>query len=193
MTKNIILFITDQWRWDTFNDPANPARLPNLQAFCSEATNFVNAFTSVPLCTPAQGSLFTGKWPHQNGTMDNVQDSPFFPHGKLHPSHRTYLERPQDEGYDVTFIGKWHLGAGTLNQRGTADKPLSDGGGKALVAAAGIELDETSHDPFYSTITSGIPKDGQRVRIGMERLDRYAQSDRPFLPGPVAGRAALPA
>ncbi len=178
--KNIVLFLTDQWRWDTLNDPDCPARMPNLQAFRGEATNFTNAFTSVPLCTPARGSLFTGKWPHQNGTMDNVQGTSFYPHGKLHPSHRTYMERLMDEGYDVTFIGKWHLGAGTLNDRGIADTPLSDGGEQALVPPGGIEFGETRLDPFYGTITGGIPMDERRVRIGIERLESYAKSDKPF-------------
>ena len=109
--KNIILFITDQWRWDTLNQPGHPCKLPHLQAFRDEATNHVNAFTSVPLCTPARGSLFTGKWPHQTGPMDNVQGFSFYPQGKLPPSHKTYMERLQEAGYDVSFIGKWHLGS----------------------------------------------------------------------------------
>lgn len=179
--KNIVLFLTDQWRWDTLNQPGNPAKLPNLQQFKKEATSFSNAFTSVPLCTPARGSLFTGKWPHQSGTMDNVQGKSFYPHGKLHPDQRTYMERLQEQGYDVTFIGKWHLGDGTLNDRGIADTPLSDGGRQALVGASDdIVFKDPKLAPFYGTITEGVPLDEQRVRIGIERLETYAKSDKPF-------------
>ncbi|WP_323764844.1 sulfatase-like hydrolase/transferase [Marinovum sp.] len=186
--KNIILFITDQWRWDTLNQPGHPCRLPNLDAFRDEATNHVNAFTSVPLCTPARASLFTGKWPHQTGTVDNVQGSSFYPQGKLHPSHRTYMERLQDAGYAVSFIGKWHLGAGTLSERGI-DAPLSDGGTEPLLPPVDLEFAEPRKTPFYGTITDGVHPDEKRVRKAIERLESLASGDTPFcliasLPGP---------
>lgn len=179
--KNIVLFLTDQWRWDTINQPGHPAKLPHLQQFRSEATNFPNAFTTVPLCTPARGSLFTGKLPHQNGTMDNVQGTSFYPHGKLHPSERTYMERLQDQGYDVSFIGKWHLGAGTLNDRGISDTSLSDGGQGGLMSVADdITFADPKLTPYYGTVTGGVPMDEQRVRIGIDKLESYAKSDKPF-------------
>ncbi len=179
--KNIVLFVTDQWRWDTINQPGNPAKLPHLQQFRKEATGFPNAFTSVPLCTPARGSLFTGKWPHQNGTMDNVQGTSFYPHGKLHPDERTYMERLMDAGYDVTFIGKWHLGGGTLVDRGIEDTQLSDGGTTNLMGMSDdIEFADPKLTPFYGTVTSGIPMDEKRANVGIDRLESYAKSDKPF-------------
>ncbi|MEL0636258.1 sulfatase-like hydrolase/transferase [Marinomonas sp. TI.3.20] len=59
--KNMQLFVTDQWRWDTLSLAAHPAKLPNLRASTCEATTFTNAFTTVPLCTPARGSLFPSR------------------------------------------------------------------------------------------------------------------------------------
>lgn len=178
--KNMLLFVTDQWRWDTLNAPDHPAQLPNLRSFAQEATNFPNAFTTVPLCTPARGSLFTGKLPHQNGTMDNVQGTSFYPQGKLHPAQTTYLERLQDDGYHVAFIGKWHLGDGTILDRGIKDVTLSDGGDLALMNNAGVSFAEPRKSPYYGTITEGTPLDEQRVNVAIEKLAELSKSDKPF-------------
>ncbi len=178
--KNMILFVTDQWRWDTLNALGHPAKLPHLKAFQKKATSFPNAFTTVPLCTPARASLFTGKLPHQHGTMDNVQGKSFFPHGKLHPAQRTYLEGLQAEGYHVAFVGKWHLGDGTLLDRGITDVTLSDGGDTPLTAGTDVTFDAPRHSPYYGTITKGQPLDAQRVDAAIAMLPKLAQSDRPF-------------
>lgn len=178
--KNMLLFVTDQWRWDTLNAPGHPAKLPHLRAFAEEATSFPNAFTTVPLCTPARGSLFTGKLPHQHGTMDNVQGKSFYPHGKLHPGQTTYLERLQDDGYQVAFIGKWHLGDGTLLDRGITDVTLSDGGAVDLMNIAEVSFADPRKSPYYGTITDGVPLDEQRVDAAIEKLSALSRSDKPF-------------
>lgn len=178
--KNMVLFITDQWRWDTLNQPGHPAKLPNLRAFAEEATTFRNAFTPVPLCTPARGSLFTGKLPHQHGAMDNVQGRSFYPHGKLHPAQVTYLERLRDDGYAVSFIGKWHLGDRTLLDRGIADVALSDGGDMDLMKTAEISFGETRKSPYYATITDGVALDEARVNLAIEKLPELAAQEQPF-------------
>lgn len=178
--KNIIMFITDQWRWDTLNVPGHPAQLPNLQAFRAEATEFQNTFTTVPLCTPARGSLFTGKLPHQSGTMDNVQGTSFYPHGKLHPDQKTYLERLHDDGYEVAFIGKWHLGEGTILDRGISDVSLSDGGDTELMNVAKVIFDGPKKVPYYATIVEGKPLDEQRVDAALEKIAALSASDRQF-------------
>lgn len=178
--KNMVLFVTDQWRWDTLNAPGHPTRLPNLDRFTQTATNFTNAFTTVPLCTPARGSLFTGKLPHQNGTMDNVQGTSFYPHGKLHPAQTTYLERLQDDGYHVAFIGKWHLGDGTLLDRGISDVALSDGGNLAIMNTSDVTFGAPRKSPYYGTVTAGVPLDEQRVDLAVEKLASLATAGKPF-------------
>ncbi|MDV7141805.1 sulfatase-like hydrolase/transferase [Tropicimonas sp. TH_r6] len=178
--RNMVLFVTDQWRWDTLNDPSHPAILPNLQGFREESTSFPNAFTTVPLCTPARGTLFTGKLPHQNGTIDNVQGTSFYPHGKLHPAQTTYLERLAADGYDVAFVGKWHLGDGTIHDRGIKDVSLSDGGDLPIMTTADVTFAEPRKSPYYGTITDGVPLDEQRVDAAIEKLEELASAGRPF-------------
>lgn len=178
--KNMLLFVTDQWRWDTLNQPGHPAKLPNLHAFAQESTTFINAFTPVPLCTPARGSLFTGKLPHQHGAVDNVQGRSFYPKGKLHPAQVTFLERLRDDGYAVSFIGKWHLGDRTLLERGIADTALSDGGDMDLMQTAEITFGAPRKSPYYATITDGIALDEARVNLAIDKLASLAASERPF-------------
>ncbi|SFR52546.1 Arylsulfatase A [Yoonia tamlensis] len=180
LKKNIILFLTDQWRWDTLNAPQHPAKLPNLQKFRQTATNYTHAFTTVPLCTPARGSLFTGKLPHQNGAMDNVQGRSFYPFGKLHPAQNTYLERLDAAGYDISFIGKWHLGDNTLTDRGIRDVALSDGGDLPLMATADVTFGADRKSPYYGTVTAGMPLDEARVDAAIARLDQHRKSDPPL-------------
>ncbi len=162
--------------------PDHPAKLPNLHEFAREATNFRNAFTPVPLFTPARGCLFTGRLPHQNGTMDNVQGKTFYPHGKLHSEKMTYLGRLRDDGFRVAFIGKWHLADGTVSDRGIDDVILSDGGDTPLTAVADVTFGGPRKSPFYGTITKGEPRDGLRVKRAISSLPELAASDHPFCP-----------
>jgi arylsulfatase A-like enzyme len=126
---NIVYMMADQWRWDTIFQEGHICRTPNLRRLAEQSQVFHNAYTCCPLCTPARGSLFTGNWPYQNCLTDNVGGNSFYPHGKLHLGYRTYLERLRDDaGYEIAYCGKWHLGAGTLHERGIDNVRGSDGG-----------------------------------------------------------------
>src|SRR5215469_15661463 len=59
---NVILIISDQFRWDCIGaNGLNPLNLtPNLDAIAAEGTNFSNAITNQPVCSPSRASLFTG-------------------------------------------------------------------------------------------------------------------------------------
>ncbi len=145
MTKkplNIVLLMADQWRWDTIFQPGHVCQTPNLIRFAESGIAFNNAFTNVPLCCPARGSFLTGLWPHQTGLMDNIQYGSFYPNGKLHSDHKTYLERLRDElGYAIHYAGKWHIGLGTAAERGI-EADISDG---AAPGRRGEDLAGASH------------------------------------------------
>src|SRR5215471_11896641 len=61
---NIILIISDQFRWDCLGaNGLNPLNLtPNLDAMASQGTNFANAITNQPVCAPSRACLFTGTY-----------------------------------------------------------------------------------------------------------------------------------
>ena len=179
---NIVLLMSDQWRWDTIFQPDHVCQTPNLRRLAEEGVAFGNAFSCVPLCCSARGSLFTGLWPHQTGLMDNVQPGSFYPDGKLHPDHTTYLERLRDDaGYAVSYAGKWHMGLGTAADRGI-EADASDG---AAPGRRGEERREPVIEgdallPFYASFTEGMPRDQHAIETGIGHIEALAQGDQPF-------------
>lgn len=102
MTKpNVIVFFTDQQRWDSTGLHGNPLDLtPNFDRFATNGTWISNAFTCQPVCAPARSALQTGTYPTVNGVFHN---------GVGIGSHRTLAHEFTDAGYDTAYIGKWHL------------------------------------------------------------------------------------
>ncbi len=195
---NIVLLVADQWRWDTIFQEGNICQTPNLLRFAEQGVAFANAYTCCPLCSPARGSLFTGKWPHQTGLMDNVGGMMYYSLGKLHPSHKTFLERLRDDaGYAVSYCGKWHIGRGTLSERGIGDVRISDGGPSNPGGAkqSGVnqgnqpQLDGEFLPPYYGSYLRGVGRDQRIIEAGIEQIERLAQGEKPFCavistPGP---------
>ncbi len=107
--KNLLIFLTDQHRWDSFGANAGLVKTPNLDAIANEGVRFTNAYTCNPLCSPARGSILTGQYPHEHKVIVNVEDfngiSP-----KLDRGRETFLSRLKEVGYNTAYIGKWHLG-----------------------------------------------------------------------------------
>jgi arylsulfatase A-like enzyme len=99
---NVLLFITDQQRWDTLGYTGRtPCRTPNLDRLARAGVAFDRCITPDPICSPARAALFTGRYPHATGVGNNRE---------------TPLMRPaapevfRDAGYHVAYAGKWHLG-----------------------------------------------------------------------------------
>ena len=99
---NVILFFTDQQRWDTLGAAGNPLGLtPNLDRMCARGTSFDVACTPNPVCAPTRASLQTGRYPstvgvHRNGLA-------------LDASVPRLGEYFQGAGYRTGYIGTWHL------------------------------------------------------------------------------------
>jgi arylsulfatase A-like enzyme len=69
---NVVVFLTDQQRWDTMGLHGNPLELtPNLDRFAQHGTFCEYAFTNQPVCAPARACLQTGRWPTQTGVYRN--------------------------------------------------------------------------------------------------------------------------
>lgn len=85
----------------------DPVITPNLDAFAAESLVFQNAYSNSPLCSPYRGILFTGKYPHENGVVNNCHSGR--PGCFLQKDARCLSDILADNGYQCGYIGKWHL------------------------------------------------------------------------------------
>ncbi len=95
---------------------------PNLDKLAEEGLRFDNFFSTCPMCSPARGSMLTGRWPHVNGlqaltnrgwdlpleerTMENyLKDAGYFTQLFGFQHERT---DPADFGFDKTWVESTH-------------------------------------------------------------------------------------
>jgi len=98
----VIVFFTDQQRWDTTGAHGNSLDLtPNFDRVARAGTHVANSFTCQPVCAPARSSLQTGRYATSTGVFKNgialADDTP------------TLAHHFGAAGYATGYIGKWHL------------------------------------------------------------------------------------
>jgi arylsulfatase A-like enzyme len=99
---NVVVFFTDQQRWDSTGLHGNPADLtPNLDRLARRHTHVARSFTCQPVCGPARSCLQTGLYATTTGCYRNSIPLP--------EDSRTLAHYFADAGYDTGYIGKWHL------------------------------------------------------------------------------------
>jgi len=100
---NIVFFFIDDMGWkDLTSYGAKLYETPNIDALANEGIQFMNAYTSAPICSPARASVLTGKHPVKLGMWNHFH---LLPKGeKILPQ---YLK---EYGYQTWHIGKWHMG-----------------------------------------------------------------------------------
>ena len=130
---NVIVFFSDQQRWDTVGCYGQELPLtPHLDRMAAEGVRFRYAFTAQPVCGPTRAVLQTGKYATQTGCFRNGIPLP--------ASEKTIAQSFSEAGYEVGYIGKWHLAA-------TDAKPVPPerrGGYKDFWLASDV-LEFTSH------------------------------------------------
>lgn len=136
---NILVFFTDQQRWDTCGCYGQKLPVtPNLDRMAEEGVRFEYAFTCQPVCGPARACLQTGKWATEVGCFRNDIALP--------TNERTVAHWVQEAGYEVAYIGKWHLASTgeARNFRRRAVPPERRGGYLDYWLASDV-LEFTSH------------------------------------------------
>lgn len=139
---NILFIFSDQQRWDTVGCYGQALNItPNLDRMAAEGVRFEHAFTCQPVCGPARACLQTGKYATEIGCFTN--------HRMLPASEKTIAHYLSESGYEVGYIGKWHLAS--FGPRGGEDDfrtlpvpPERRGGYKDYWLASDV-LEFTSH------------------------------------------------
>lgn len=178
---NIILYLSDQFRWDFVgaNGANSSTRTPNLDAMARRGTNFTHAITNQPVCAPSRSVLFTSRYATETGVWQNGpgmrQDLP------------TLAGELRKAGYSANLIGKWHLAPGNVKQGGGDGTvpPQWRGGFDDLWEGANA-LEHTSH-PYEGTLYDRdgkeiTYKDRYRVDFLTDRAEQFLRQkhDKPF-------------
>ncbi len=106
---NIVYVMADQLRYQSCGYAGDErARSPNIDHLSRQGMSFRNAVVSMPVCSAYRASLFTGKYTTSTGMVINEI--------RLNPAHhpRCLAHCLSDAGYELGYIGKWHLWANQL-------------------------------------------------------------------------------
>lgn len=100
--RKIVFVMVDTQRWDMLRCYRDIGlNTPNLDKLAAEGIRYEYAYTTQPVCQPARSGIFTGQFPHSNGSIANCSS--------LNANVRTIGKRLQDKGIHTAYVGKWHL------------------------------------------------------------------------------------
>ncbi len=105
---NVLWIFADQLRHHALscNGDEN-IKTPHIDRLAREGVNCTSAFSQYPVCTPFRAGLMTGLHATECGVPQ---------HGDfLAPNTKTIAHTFRDQGYQTTYVGKWHL----AGERGT--------------------------------------------------------------------------
>lgn len=170
MKYNVIVFFTDQQRWDTAGVHGNPLELtPNFDRMAQRGTHVAHSFTCQPVCGPARSCLQTGLYATTTGCFRNGIPLP--------AEARTLAHSFREAGYATGYIGKWHL---------AAEEPVPEGkrgGYDYWLASNALEFTSDAYRAVvYDNENRPVRLPGYRVDALTDAAIRYidVNQDRPF-------------
>ncbi|MEZ5403751.1 MAG: sulfatase-like hydrolase/transferase [Bryobacteraceae bacterium] len=203
---NVLLILCDQMRGDAMSGLGSPnARTPHIDRLGREGVLFERCFSNNPVCLPSRKSIFSGRFPHEHGSLTNGDGDhlPFagslaaalaargYRTGYVGKNHT--FEKPEMERFDFARVRdrepfrqysrwarpNWHM---------DSPWPESKCYGSVNTADALRFLDErgASRDPFFLTVSYFDPHPPYMAPSGYTA--RYASRDMK-LPNTVAPSA----
>ena len=169
---NVIVFFTDQQRWDTTGLHGNPLDLsPNFDRLARAGTDVHYSITCQPVCGPARACLQTGLYATETGCFHNGVALP--------RESRTLAHYFSDAGYDTAYIGKWHLS----DEAHGPVSPAQRGGYDYWLASNLLEFTSDAYDlVMYDNEGAAQKLPGYRVDAQTDAMIRYISEhqDAPF-------------
>ena len=161
---NVIVFFTDQQRWDTTGVHGNPLNLtPNFDRMARAGTDVHYSVTCQPVCGPARSCLQTGQYATNTGVFHNGDT--------LKEDAVTLAQCFNDAGYATGYIGKWHLAS-------QDPVPEEERGGYQYWLGSNM-LEYTSD--AYDTVM--FDNDGQPVKLPGYRVDALTDAAIRYIDG----------
>jgi len=104
---NIVFILADDLGWADVGFHGPDIKTPNIDKLAAGGAK-LEAFYTLPVCTPSRSALMTGRYPIRYGRQYNV----LRPNSKVGLSleERLLPQALKDAGYETAIIGKWHLG-----------------------------------------------------------------------------------
>jgi len=106
---NFLIVMTDHQRGDTVL-PEHPAITPNLTKFAEDGVTFSQNYIPMAHCSPSRATFHSGLYPSRHGVWNNVSNGMALSRG-LNPGVRLFSEDLADAGYNMNYVGKWHVSA----------------------------------------------------------------------------------
>ncbi|WP_229125500.1 sulfatase-like hydrolase/transferase [Halapricum desulfuricans] len=156
---NVVVVLTDQQRWDTLGAYENPMGLtPTLDRLAREGTVIEQAISPQPLCGPFRAAFQTGKYATETGVWQSAIP--------LAEDEQTLAHLFSSAGYDVGYVGNWHL-ASTFDD---AVPPAQRGGYDDFWIAA--DVPEFTTQPHEGEL---FDADGRPVSFDDYRVDAFTE------------------
>jgi uncharacterized sulfatase len=156
---NVVVFFTDQQRWDTIGAYGSPMDVtPHLDTAAENGTVIEHAISSQPVCGPARACLQTGQHATTNGVYTNE--------GTLRDRTHLIANAFNRAGYNTAYVGKWHL-----SEVKTEPIPEEQRGGYKDYWRGADVLEFTSH-PYEGVL---YDQDGRHVEFDGYRVDALTE------------------
>lgn len=109
-SPNLVIIIADQWRGQALGLLGQePVITPNLDKLARQSVLFTQCVSGYPLSSPARAMLMTGMYPISTHVTTNCTSSSA-PFGvELAKDARCWSDILSEKGYQMGYIGKWHL------------------------------------------------------------------------------------